>query len=379
MPEREYHICTRCVMDATDPDITFDEKGVCNHCKLYDDRVRNEILFGEAREQRLNALVKEIKVSGKNKKYDCVIGVSGGVDSTFVAYKVKELGLRPLAVHLDNGWDSELSVKNIENTLRKLSIDLDTYVIDWEEFRDLQIAFLKASTPDSEIPSDHAILSSLAHTARKIGIGYMLHGGNIRTETHLPKAWSQGHTDWGYIKSIHKRFGKMKLKSYPHMNLWSYTGYKFTQHWLSILDYLDYSKKDAMEIIGKELGWKYYGGKHYESIYTRFYQGYILPKKFGYDKRRVHFSSLICSGEMTRDEALKELKNETYPVDLQKEDRTYVIKKFGLNDNEFEAIMNLPKKSYWDYPSYGKYYKSFLFKTAKPIYRALTGIQRLGR
>ncbi|HKC64032.1 MAG TPA: N-acetyl sugar amidotransferase [Pyrinomonadaceae bacterium] len=367
-------ICTRCVMDTTDPDIQFDEQGVCNHCHNYDRVIKEAVFTGEDGARRLEAIVEQIRRDGANKKYDCVIGVSGGVDSTYVAYQVKEFGLRPLAVHLDNGWDSELAVKNIENTLTKLDIELYTYVIDWVEFKDIQLSFLKASTPDSEIPSDHAIFALVYQTARRMGINYTIWGDNHRTETHLPKAWSQGHRDWGYIKSVHKQFGSVPIKTFPHFNLRNYLrGYVGTRR-VEILNYLDYVKKDAMAVLQKELDWKYYGGKHYESIYTRFYQGYILPKKFGFDKRKTHLSSLICSGEITRNEALQELQNETYPADLQEQDREYVIKKLGLTEEQFEAIMNLPKKTFWDYDSYAKLVQSRTYKRARRIYRAIKSV-----
>lgn len=364
-----YRVCSRCVMDTTDPDIMFDENGVCNHCHQYDLDIRRKVFTGETGHRRLQEIVNQIKRDGANRDYDCIIGISGGVDSTYVAYKVKELGLRPLAVHLDNGWDSELAVQNIERTLKTLSIDLHTHVIDWEEFKDLQLAFLRASTPDSEIPTDHAIFSLMYQMAEKVGVKYLVTGGNTRTESHLPRAWSQGHLDWKYIKSVHQRFGTVELKTFPHMNLWKYFWLRETRQWVEILNYLDYVKKDALQVLEQELGWRYYGGKHYESIYTRFYQGYILPRKFGFDKRKMHLSSLICSGEVTRAEACEELKKEPYPVELQEEDKAYVIKKFGLTEAEFEEIMNLPKKTFRDYPSYHKFFQSSVYKNLRAIYR----------
>lgn len=371
--ERLYQMCSRCVMDTTDPDILFDDSGVCNHCKTYDQRLSTEILPAGEREKQLEQIVSEIKRSGKGKPYDCLIGVSGGVDSTFVAFKVKQLGLRPLAVHLDNGWNSELAVKNIENVLKKMDIELYTHVIEWREFKDLQLSFLKASTPDSEIPSDHAILALMHQMADSLKIKYVLPGFNLRTESHLPRAWSQGHEDWLYVKSLQKRFGAVELRTFPHMTLYQRSKYLLTQDWVHILNYFDYVKKDALKILEQEVGWKYYGGKHYESIYTRFYQGYILPKKFGFDKRKTHFSSLICSGEMTKDEALNELKNETYPIALQLEDKEYVIKKLELTEGEFDEIMNLPRKTYWDYPSYGKMLNNPFWKGLRSVYRSIRG------
>lgn len=358
-------------MDTTDPEIMFDQEGVCNHCRSYDETVNKNTFSGEEGERRLRKIAEEIKEAGANKEYDCVIGVSGGVDSTYVAYKVKELGLRPLAVHLDNGWDSELAVKNIEQVLKALNIELYTHVIDWEKFKDLQVAFLKASTPDSEIPSDHAIVTLMRQMADKIGVKYIVSGCNLRTETHLPSAWSQGHMDWKYIKSVHDRFGKIKLRTFPHMNLLTYRRHLRSQVWLDILDYLDYVKGDAKEVLKRKFCWKDYGGKHYESIYTRFYQGHILLKKFGYDKRKAHLSSLICSREIKREDALDELKKEPYPLDIEEEDKIYVLKKLSLSNEEFDKIMKLPKKSYWDYPSYGRFFNSSIYRDARFMYRWL--------
>ena len=363
----EYRMCTRCVMDTSDPEIIFDENGVCNHCHTYDRLVREHIVDGDAGRERLEKLVADIKRAGQGKQYDCLIGVSGGVDSTYVAYLVKKLGLRPLAIHLDNGWDSELAVKNIEETLKRLEIDLYTEVLDWEEFRDIQSAFLKASTPDSEIPTDHAIVAILGNMAAKLGVKYILIGNNVRTETHLPRAWSQGHFDWKYIRELHKRFGKQPLKTFPHFGFFTYYLRMITQKRVAILDYVNYTKKEALRVLQEELGWRYYGGKHYESIYTRFYQGYILPVKFGYDKRRCHLSSLICSGETTREQALEELSIPTYSPSMQEEDREYVAKKLGFSEEEFAAVMNAPKKSYWDYPSYGQFMNQPMVKGLVPV------------
>lgn len=273
-----------------------------------------------------------------------------------------------MAVHLDNGWNSELAVRNIQHVLDKLHIDLYTHVIDWDEFRDLQLAFLKASTPDAEVPTDHAIAALLSRIARRHGVRYVLSGVNVRTESHLPRAWSTGHLDWKYIRGVHRRFGTKKLSTFPRQNLyqmaWNYGRIK----WIDILNYLDYSKRDAMNTLTQELGWKYYGGKHYESIYTRFYQGYYLPEKFGFDKRKSHLSSLICAGEITREQAMRELETTTYPSDLQRQDCEYVMKKFGLSPAEFEAIMTAPPKRFDDYPSYSK---DPTFRLMRYVYRRL--------
>lgn len=368
-----YQICTRCIMDTTDPEIFFNEQGVCNHCYDHDRLTKQKVMSGKAGEVYLKRLIEQMKYDGRNKSYDCIIGVSGGVDSTYVAYLVKHMGIRPLAVHMDNGWNSELAVKNIEETLKRLGIDLYTQVLDWEEFKGLQVAFLKASTPDSEIPSDHAIWAVLGNMADKLKIKYIISGFNVRTETHLPRTWSQGHFDWKYIRTVNQLFGRSKLKTFPYIGFFTYYRRLLTHKRIDILNYIDYNKSEAMKILENELGWRYYGGKHYESIYTRFYQGYILPEKFGYDKRRCHLSSLICSGEITREQALKELEKPTYSPIMQEEDREYVVKKLELSDEEFESILRAPKKTIWNYPSYTRTVEGPLFnhiyKIARTLYR----------
>jgi N-acetyl sugar amidotransferase len=357
-------------MDTTDPDISFDHNGVCSHCHYYDSLAATKLLRGEEREHRLRKLVDQIKAAGSGRDYDCIIGVSGGVDSTYVAYVVKRLGLRPLAVHLDNGWDSELAVSNVERVLKTLGIDLFTHVIDWEEFKDLQLAFLKASTPDSEIPTDHAIMALLYQVAAKQRVKYILIGVNFATEAILPTKWSYGHADLKYIQGIQRQFGQKELKTYPCFSLAKLSYYMFVRRiqLVSILDYVDYDKKKAMDVLQRELGWVYYGGKHYESIYTKFFQAFILPAKFNIDKRKAHFSSLICSGQMSRDEALELMKCEIYPPADLAADRTYAIKKLGLTEQEFEQIMSLPARSFHAYPNgYG------LAMTLRKVRRFLLG------
>ena len=361
--------CSRCVMDITDPDIIFDDHGICNHCHAYDSNLKKTVFDGEEGRYRLNNIVEQIKADGVGKEYDCVIGISGGVDSSFVAYQTKQLGLRPLAVHLDNGWDSGLAVKNIENILQKLGIDLHTYVIDWDEFKDLQLSFLKASTPDSEIPTDHAIFATLMKMCEELKTRHLITGINLKTESHHVNSWSQGHMDWKYIRSVHKKFGTLPLRSFPYVTRRQYKILQRKLNMVHILNYLDYDKTEAMAVLEKELNWRYYGGKHHESIYTRFFQGYILPKKFGFDKRKMHLSSLICSGLISREQALEELSVEPYPIELQIEDRDYVIKKLGISDREFDNIMNLPLKTYWDYPSYAQIYRTPYYKAARSMYR----------
>lgn len=346
-----YQRCVKCVMDTSDSEITFDDDGICNHCKSYKDRLNSRLYNQEERDEKLSSLVNEIKCNSLNNEYDCIIGVSGGVDSTYVAYLTKKLGLKPLAIHFDNGWNSELAVSNIEKVLKKLEIDLLTYVIDWEEFRDLQKSFLYASTPDGEIPTDHAINALLFREASKRNIKYIINGMNFATESISVKSWAYGHSDWTYIKDVHRKYGRVKLKNYPFFNLFLLFYWTFIKKIkvISILNYIDYNKKQVMEIIQNELDWVYYGGKHYESVYTRFFQGYILPKKFGIDKRKGHLSDLIYSGQITKEDALDELEKDIYPSNLFNDDFIFVKKKFLLSDKEFDQIINTPVKSYKEF------------------------------
>jgi N-acetyl sugar amidotransferase len=354
-----YKICTNCIMDTTDPEIVFDQQGVCNHCHRYERINKTRIIPFNERPLELKKLVDKIKISGIGQKYDCIIGVSGGVDSTYVAHLVKEHGLKPLAVHFDNGWNSELAVSNIEKTLKTLGIDLFTYVVDWDEFKDLQLSFLSASTPDAEIPTDHGILAVLHKVASKNNVKHILLGHNYSTEAILPNAWGYGYFDARYIQDVHSKFGKVKLKTYPLMSLAKFIFYTQVKKIKinPILNYIDYNKSEAMDLIENKLGWVNYGGKHYESIYTRFFQAYILPRKFNIDKRRAHLSTLINSNQMTRDQALEELKQPIFDPTGLKNDKEYVIKKLGLTSDEFESIMEKPVKSFHDYKNIYKLFE----------------------
>lgn len=351
--KQNYQRCTRCIMDTTDSNIVFDSNGVCNHCHRYDNLLSSRTHLDSDSSDKLEKLVKEIQYAGKKAEYDCIIGVSGGVDSTYVAYLTKKLGLRPLAIHFDNGWNSELAVSNIEKVLDKLDINLYTYVIDWPVFKDLQLSFLKASTPDGEIPTDHAINALLFREASKRRIKYIINGMNFKTESMAVESWAYGHSDWKYIKSVHKQFGTKKLNKYPKysfLNLFYWTFVKKIKV-VSILNYIDYNKDETMKVLQNDLGWVYYGGKHYESIYTRFYQGYILPAKFNIDKRIGHLSDLIRSGQLSRSEALHELEKPKYDNKLLIQDKEFVIKKLGLTIDSFDKLMKEPRKSFLDYPN----------------------------
>ena len=342
-------------MDTTDPEITFDEKGICNHCLKYDERVKNELYCRMPDgKQKLERLVKRMQESGRDKEYDCIIGVSGGTDSTMVAYLTKQLGLRPLAVHVDNGWNTELAVSNIEKTLKTLGIDLLTVVLDWKEFKDLQISFLKASVANCEIPTDHAILATLYRTAAHKGVRYILSGSNLVTEGIIPESWGYDAKDLRHLMAVHEKFGTAELKRFPTLSFFDWINYVVVKgiKFVPILNYIEYEKKEAQRMLGEKIGWKDYGIKHGESVYTRFFQNYILPKKFGFDKRRAHLSTLICSGQITREGALEEMRRPPYASEKEaREEKEYVASKLGLSEGEFEKILALPVKAYKDYPN----------------------------
>lgn len=367
---REYRICSRCIMDTTDPGIVFDDEGVCNHCRDYDAKVCAMLMppkiarrklaelierLPELARKRMDAAVREVKAAGEGKRYDCVLGLSGGVDSSYLMILAKELGLRPLVVHMDNGWDSELAVRNVENLVKATGFDYFNHVVDWDEFRDLQRAYLLASVIDVEVVTDHAIIALLYRTANRHNIKFILGGMNYATEFVLPKeGWNyRQKCDLANLKAIHRRFGRVPLKTYPTMGVYErayYTEIRNIRE-IALLNYMDYGKAEAIRVLERDYGWRYYGGKHYESVFTKFYQGYILPKKFGVDKRRAHLANLVGSGELTREEALAELAKPAYPPEQVEEDYEYVIKKLGFSREEFERIMNAAPVPHTDYPT----------------------------
>lgn len=355
-------VCSRCVMDTTATEIVFDDNGVCSFCHHYDTHLVNEVFSNKDGEEKIDKLIAKIKERGKNKQYDCLIGISGGVDSSYVAYLVKKkYGLRVFAVHLDNGWNSELAVANLEQILKRLDIDLYTYVLDWKEFRDIQISFLKSGISNIEIPTDHAIWALLIKTAAKMKIPYIIAGNNVVTESIMPDSWLYSSKDSKLIKAIHDKFGKVKMKTYPRLTTFDYIQYLLLRgiRWVPILNYIPYVKSDAKKILIDELSWRDYGGKHYESIFTRFFHAYYLPNKFEYDLRKTYLAALICSGQITRDEALEELKNPPAKEEMLVNDKEYVMKKLGLSTEEFESIMNGSKKTFDEYPNSDKLWKSF--------------------
>ena len=367
--EREYRQCTYCVMDTTDPEIVFDENGQCNHCRAYLKRVSGLIYQGDSSDRQLKAIAEKIKADGKNRPYDCLIGVSGGVDSSYTCYLAKKLGLRPLAVHMDNGWNSEEAVKNIKTICNSLDIDYMSHVLNWEEFKDIQLAFLKASIVEMEIPTDVAIPHSLHKIAAKNNIKYILSGGNLAGEAILPRTWFYYPKDSKLLKSIHRRFGTRKIRSYPTFDYMDEIYYKFIKGIRIIypLNYTPYSKPDAMEVLKNELGWVEYGAVHHESMFTRIVLSYLQPLKFQVDYRKCTLSAQICNGIISREEALERLKKPSYDESTIQEEKAYVAKKFGLSLAEFEEILALPPKSYRDYPNNEKLL-DFLYGTYRRLF-----------
>lgn len=370
--KKNYQVCTRCVMDTTDPDIFFDKEGVCNHCHEFEQTKSLHHFSPEETKRKLDALVASIKKDGQGKSYDCITGVSGGVDSTYAVYLLKQLGLKPLVVHLDNGWNSELAVKNIENIVTRLGFDLYTRVLNWNEFRELQLAYLEASVLDLEALTDHAISATLFEQANKYGIKYILAGTNRVTEAILPLNWRYANktNDAVNIRAINKAFRKKPIKDFPLMSFQKHAYYWKVKkiQWVSMLDYVHYDKATAKKIIETELGWRDYGGKHYESIITRFYQGYILPRKFGIDKRRAHLSTLIVSGQLTREQALEELAKPIMEEAVLKQDLEFVPKKLGISKDDFETIMQLPPKGHYDYKTDIKL-RNFILNLNRKIFK----------
>jgi len=347
----ERTICTRCVIHSQVPGVAFDRDGVCIYCHLHD-RLAEQWPLGDAGRRLLDEEVRRIQAEGRGKRYDCVVGVSGGTDSTYLLYLAKQLGLRPLAVHFDNGWNSETAVANIKQALNTLQIDLQTYVVDWDEFKDILRAFLLASFPWADAPTDLAIDATLYRVAAREGIRTILNGSSFRTEGKMPAEWT--YMDGRLARCIHRRFGSCKMRSYPNLTLTDFAWYSLVRKIRNLrpLNYVDYHKADARQVLERELGWRYYGGHHHESIYTRFVYCYLLPVKFGIDKRIITHSALVRSGEMTRDEALADLARPALSPEKRQEDVEYVVNKLGFSAAEFQRIMELPPKSFRDYPSY---------------------------
>lgn len=343
----ENKTCTRCILDVTVNDIWFDEQGECKYCKIHDELEKAHPL-GPNLVIELDKKIAKIKKAGIKKRYDCIVGVSGGRDSTYTLLTAKKFGLRPLAVHFDNGWNTDISVRNIKKACEKLDVDLYTIVADWEEFKDLQVSFLKSSTPDADIPTDYAIYSVLYDVANKEGVKYILNGHSFRTEGTSPISWT--YMDPLYVKDVHKKFGKIKrIKSFPHMTVAKLQYFIWLKgiREFRLMEFIDYNKKKVDVVLKKELDWEYYGGHHHENHYTKFFQSYYLPQKFNIDKRKTELSALIRSGQITREEALAEI--EASPYHFEQTTVDYAINKLDISQKEWDIIMNTEIKSHDNY------------------------------
>ena len=357
-------------MDTSDEEIIFDKEGYCNHCTDYIKNMQAGRYNSPANDQ-LEEIIARLTKAGKGRRYDCVLGISGGVDSCYTAWLLNKYGVRVLAVHLDNGWDAESSVRNISGVVDQLGMDYQSFVLDWEQFKDLQLAFLKASVPEIETPTDMAIPGALHKIAAEYKIKYIISGGNVQTEGILPRSWHYNAKDLVYLKAIHKRFGSGNLKNFP---LFGYRQEMFYKYYHGIrqvylLNYTNFKKKEAQETLIRELNWKDHGGKHYESLYTRFIHSYVLPEKFNIDYRRATFSTQICTGEMKREHALEKLKEPNFDPVVAAEQKQYIAKKLGITAEELEGILALPVKSYKDFPN-DKRRLELIYNTYKKLNRS---------
>ena len=344
-------ICTRCIIDSTVPGVEFDQNGECNYCKIHDALVE-AYPRGEKGQKILEKTISEVKKDGRNNQYDCIVGVSGGTDSTYLLSYLKEKGLRPLAVHFDNGWDSEIAVNNIKKLIGTMEVDLQTYVVDWEEFKDILISYLKSSIPWADNPTDIGITASLYKVAAEEKVRYIFVGNDFRSEGKQPTEWTYG--DGKLVASIQKKFGDKKLKTFPNLTLSSLIINAFIKRIRLVRPFyhIPYNKQDAKKILEEKFDWQDYGGHHYESIYTRFVYSTYLPVKYGIDKRMISLSAQTRSGVIKREDALREFSEPPISVERRKSDIEYIEKKLELSEEDFEYIMNLPPKAFTDYPSY---------------------------
>ena len=352
---REYQVCSNCVMDTSDSKIVFDDKGVCDHCRNFYENIKPNWHTDERGKQKLDAVLAKIKQDGKNKKYDCLIGLSGGVDSSFLAYIAKEQwGLRPLIYTVDVGWDLPVARENVRKIVETLGLDVNNVVIDRKESYDLQLAYFKSQVPYQDTPQDHAIFASLYNFAAKNKFKYIITGGNNATEcVREPSEWVHVN-DIAQIKDIHRQFGQYPLKNFPLCGMFKYKllyRYFYGVKVVKALDYIPYTKEMAINALKEKFDWQPYANKHYESLFTRFYEGYWLVKKFGYDKRRAHYSSLILTGQMTREDGLKIVATPPYPEELAMQDMAQIADKMGISKDEFILMMDGENKTYKDYRS----------------------------
>lgn len=354
LAKRAYQICTNCIMDTSDSGIVFDDRGWCDYCNNYHSTILPHWHTDERGEREITAQIEKIKADGHGKDHDCLIGLSGGVDSSYVVHLAKEkFGLRPLLYHVDAGWNSQQAVNNIEKLVDGLGLDLFTEVVNWPEMRDLQLSYFKAGVPHLDTPQDHAFFAGLYNYAARTGSKYILTGANYSTEcVREPLEWHYHASDLRNLKDIHARFGTRPLKSFPTADIFKFKIYYRYVKGVQVvkpLNFVPYIKDEAMDELVERYGWQKYAHKHHESRFTRFYEGYWLPTKFGYDKRRAHFSSLILTGQLSREDALEKIEQPAYPVEEMKQDFEYIANKLGITVQELEGYRDGPNKTYRDY------------------------------
>ena len=374
MSNSNCRVCTRCVMDTTDPEISFNAYGVCSHCIEFDTVTSKNWFPNDLGKEKLERIFDKIKSEGKGDEYDCIIGLSGGLDSSYLALVLKDSGLRPLVVHVDAGWNSELAVHNIEKLVKYCGYDLHTHVMSWPEIKDLQLSYLKAGLANQDVVQDHAFFSVLYHFAVKHNIRYVLSGGNLATESVAVKSWHHAAMDAINLKAVHKRFGKIALKDYIVISFWQYyIYYPFIKKMKVIrpLNFMEYSKEDALEILVSRVGYKPYERKHGESRFTKFFQNHYLPTKFDIDKRKIHLSSMVLSGLIDRDTALMELAKPLYEEGELREDKYFIAKKLGISLEELEEMIHSPGHHYSEFSNWDSRYK--FLKRLQLIVRKVTG------
>ena len=378
MNRSDFVVCSRCVMDTTDSKIVFDENGVCDHCHTFDKDIAPFWDTSESGWKKISAIAEDIKKEGEGKEFDCIIGMSGGIDSSYLVYLAKEkLGLRPLVFHVDAGWNSEQAVSNIEQIVERLGLDLYTEVINWEEMKDIQLSFFKSGVPHIDTPQDHSFFATMYKFANKYGIKHILTGGNYSTECiRNPLEWMYFQSDSRQIKDIHNQFGSKKLKNFPLTNiLWHkvYLPYIKGIKVYRPLDFMPYDKEEATMFLVDNFGYQRYAQKHFESRFTKFYESYWLPEKFGFDTRKVQYSSLILTGQMTREEALEKLKTPAYDPETINDDIEYIANKLGISVDELNSYFNAPNKTYKDYKN-----QQGIYNLGAKVMRAL-GMEKGGK